>query len=484
MRSSSLHPLLLDILATTLAAGAAGCSGSSTPPETAQQTPTPTPEPTATTTVTVPSAEPADAGANETETEPPPPPRDAGPPASEIPGQVCKNPSDMRNFLVGVRPPGGADALELRRFFRGGKGNAVLSAGDPCATAGYESKCEADFAALTAASGFRVECRPGACEHYLAYTRGDEVKALTSRDDVVAFLGDIDTPTEAQLVAWVDGYGMPSCGTKQGNPVKQGKAWVLSATKMVSDCPIQVDNFRLSVGADAKIKVLSQKKGRGGGGCVGRFPEGLHAPAPQAPNEVGRYFAECAELEHASVTAFARLRGELQGLGAPEELIEGSKRAEADEVRHWQRVAELARGFGATPMPSTVDDPQATRTVEAIALENEIEGCVRETFGALLGLWQAERATDARVRETLQELAADEIRHAELSWSISRWLRERLSREACAELDAQRRAAVAALKQELESEPHADLVTTAGLPSAAEALALAERLEQQLWAQA
>ena len=46
---------------------------------------------------------------------------------------------------------------------------------------------------------------------------------------------------------------------------------------------------------------------------------------------------------------------------------------------------------------------------------------MNETFGALLATWQAERATDARVRGTMQRIAADETRHAALAWEILGW---------------------------------------------------------------
>ncbi len=55
-----------------------------------------------------------------------------------------------------------------------------------------------------------------------------------------------------------------------------------------------------------------------------------------------------------------------------------------------------------------------------------VEGCVGETFGALLATWQAERAGDARVRRTMRAFARDETRHAALAWEILIWGAERL----------------------------------------------------------
>ena len=52
------------------------------------------------------------------------------------------------------------------------------------------------------------------------------------------------------------------------------------------------------------------------------------------------------------------------------------------------------------------------RELEAIAIENAVEGCVRESFGALLATWQAKTAGDARVRAAMKRIARDETRHA------------------------------------------------------------------------
>jgi hypothetical protein len=50
-----------------------------------------------------------------------------------------------------------------------------------------------------------------------------------------------------------------------------------------------------------------------------------------------------------------------------------------------------------------------------------VEGCVGETFGALLLTWQAERAEDPRVRRALAAIARDEARHAALAWEVWAW---------------------------------------------------------------
>lgn len=108
-----------------------------------------------------------------------------------------------------------------------------------------------------------------------------------------------------------------------------------------------------------------------------------------------------------------------------------------------------------------------------MAIENAVEGCVRETFGALVATWQAAHATDAGVRAAMKRIAADETRHAALAWAIDRWMDGRLDATARARVERSRRAAVRTLLRDLAAELPADVRRTAGLPSARQARALA-----------
>jgi hypothetical protein len=65
------------------------------------------------------------------------------------------------------------------------------------------------------------------------------------------------------------------------------------------------------------------------------------------------------------------------------------------------------------------------RELARIAADTVRDGCLGETVGALLAREAARRAEDPAVRESLLAIAADEERHAALSWRIVAWaLRE------------------------------------------------------------
>jgi hypothetical protein len=121
----------------------------------------------------------------------------------------------------------------------------------------------------------------------------------------------------------------------------------------------------------------------------------------------------CARLEAASIPAFQVLTRELRARRAPVALVSAAMCAVQDEVRHRRATAALARRYGAEPMRPSFGPTPVDRTLEAIATENAVEGCVRETYGALVALWQARHARDPVVAAAMAPIAADETRHAD-----------------------------------------------------------------------
>jgi hypothetical protein len=156
------------------------------------------------------------------------------------------------------------------------------------------------------------------------------------------------------------------------------------------------------------------------------------------------WLARAAHLEAASVEAFRRLRVDLAAYGAPRRLLRGCSRSAADERRHARLAGALARRRGAEP-PQVAIAPYVPRALEAIALENAVEGCVNETFGALLATWRASQSRDADVRHLSRRIAGDETRHAALSWGIHGWLMPRLTPAARRRITTARQRAIEAL---------------------------------------
>jgi hypothetical protein len=206
-------------------------------------------------------------------------------------------------------------------------------------------------------------------------------------------------------------------------------------------------------------------------GCYngGRRPAGLCAPRGRRGHPpLARYFSDMAHLEAASVPAFARMRSELAAARAPATLLARIEHAMRDEQRHARTIGRLARRFGGEP-PAVRLRRMRARGLGATARENAVEGCVRETYGALVATWQAAHAADPEVRRVMRVIARDETRHAALSWAVATFLEDKLDSRAARRLDRARTRAIASLHDELSRPPHPDLVDQAGLPRADEA---------------
>jgi len=149
--------------------------------------------------------------------------------------------------------------------------------------------------------------------------------------------------------------------------------------------------------------------------------------SPQARAFAAQAWLDDAAMEHASVASFGRVALELLSLGAPPELVEGAHLAALDEIRHAKTCLSLARACGA----GSVDPgrlaavPQRRADFARFAADTFIEGCVGETIAALVVTRAAAGAQDVGVRRALEEIAADEARHAALAWRMVSWAIER-----------------------------------------------------------
>jgi hypothetical protein len=213
--------------------------------------------------------------------------------------------------------------------------------------------------------------------------------------------------------------------------------------------------------------------------CEGRRPPGLKDGARTARSGFHRHLADAAWLEAASVEAFRCLRRELRTLGAPRRLLRAASRGGRDERRHARATSALARRFGVA-VPPVRRELVPDRGIEGLALENAVEGCVRETWGALVALRQASQASEPAVRAAMARVARDEVRHAELAFRVDAWLSRRLSAEQRERVRQARAAAVAELTRDVQHPlPRAER-RRLGLPGAPEALQMLGELNRTL----
>jgi hypothetical protein len=82
----------------------------------------------------------------------------------------------------------------------------------------------------------------------------------------------------------------------------------------------------------------------------------------------------------------------------------------------------------------------------------------------------------------MASIAADETRHAELSWRIQAWLESRLTPEELRELAVKQREAADELRREVQLEPSSAVQRLAGMPNTSQSLSMLNALAARLWA--
>jgi hypothetical protein len=353
--------------------------------------------------------------------------------------------------------------------------------GEPCADASNQGAC------LASALAGPWNCAPDAimCKPFAITRQDDEVLRHEHASTLVALLGAIDTHSEAVLVAQLHGLHT-QCGFGTTDPTNPGTGvQATSAGYRVESkwniCSDSIGDQSIEISRDGTSTGLDKDTITRSGCAVGRRPAGLQPSAAAGNGQpLGAFLAECAHLEAASVPAFRRLTRELDRLGA-RRLASFALRSAREEVRHAALMRGLAARYGAHSIPPRIAAPQRLRSALEIALENAIEGCVRETFGALVAWQQSACAKDPLVARTMRGIAADETRHAELAWEVAAWLEPKLSaRERLTVLRA-RRKAFEQLQKEIADDPLPDASRAQiGWPSNAQQHALLNRLAVEL----
>jgi hypothetical protein len=381
-------------------------------------------------------------------------------------------------------PPPGAEG----DYWKATNGDTV---GTLCKTAKDQAACTAkvqNYRVLPADQASCVARYPHAayssdgCDlSYILYTRGEEIGVARDTNETLALIGQIDTVEEALWVASTQGYSM-SCGFS-GAPDSEFRTtddggYDLKLVKQANCSPGESDKLHVDYKGTLTV-VETEQLTQPPCAVAGRRPDGMQVGtiARSGHGPVGEYFASMAILESGAVIAFRRLEKELIRAGAPAKLLGRVRVAIKDEIRHARKTTALAMKHGVTPGAPTCPPIGEHRTLLEIALENAREGCVRETYGALVAHLQAEEASDPDVRACMQEIATEETQHAALSWDVASFLESQLTADEQAQVISERRAAVRELAMELQVPGNQEVRDVAGIPAPEVATYMLARLE-------
>lgn len=146
---------------------------------------------------------------------------------------------------------------------------------------------------------------------------------------------------------------------------------------------------------------------------------------PALRADLAARWTRIAQMEHASIAAFARFALQLLAVGAPPDLIERTNKALADETSHARAAFAVASAYAGRPigpgkleLRGALDDVTDLAAIVRLVIR---EGCVGETVAAIEANEAEGRCNDVVVRSLLGRIAEEEGQHAELAWRTVRW---------------------------------------------------------------
>lgn len=212
-----------------------------------------------------------------------------------------------------------------------------------------------------------------------------------------------------------------------------------------------------------------------------RRPSGFHATNFSRLSPTAAFYSTALELELVSIAAFKIMHLELSAYGAPSSILARIAEAEVVKRQHTSLLRGIVREVGGIDSGIEVSVDRPLRSLEDIAIENVVEGCVRESFGARVAAVQAERVLDPRHKKVFATIASDELNHAELAWAVHDWIRPYLGAAGATRVEVALLRAIDDLWVDATANYAKELEATAGLPSPTEMRTLLGELEQKLW---
>lgn len=354
-----------------------------------------------------------------------------------------------------------------------------------------------------------LTCPQGPCpKEWRGLVKKPDVQHLIARKDgalvavtvetFVKVLGPIASPAEAVMFARVAGQPLARCAARgdhlECRPANDGSGLLdpkftdrfVLATVVPFECPggavpssdrpfllrfIRVDadgtisNLGHPLAARAAAheredKICPPQRMRGR-----RFEGYCDA---ELERSVLEYLIRAHREEAAAVLAFERLAADLARFHAPASLVERAHSAAREERRHAAVFLAEARALATelgTPLSILpLDEPaREARALDAVLLENAVEGCANETAAAIVATYQASVWPDARLRPALECIASDERSHALLAYEVYSWGQTVLDPTAADRVEAARIAAV----ERSFAEETSSIATALGEPDAA-----------------
>lgn len=140
----------------------------------------------------------------------------------------------------------------------------LASAGNKCADATDVASCTAQFDStklnLDVVGGFGIGCLPAFCTHFIRYQKEDQISLVSNKNELLVFLGNIDTQSEAILWAIANNYYFSTTEKEIGAIKTTESGFELLMASLVRDClPVQTNRYHLKINFDGTIQVLKEE---------------------------------------------------------------------------------------------------------------------------------------------------------------------------------------------------------------------------------
>jgi tRNA isopentenyl-2-thiomethyl-A-37 hydroxylase MiaE len=343
--------------------------------------------------------------------------------------------------------------------------------GTPCKTATDNAACESQVAALSAdktISGWTFDRGYDFSSDFAVVTRGSRVQRITKLEELRALVAPIDSLPKAMAMARFSDYYI-TC--TPGNARTDADGYVLKSVS--GGCSSPVVETLYKVFRDGRVVEIASTTLRAGeSGCVeGRRPAGMPNTCSDSwLQSTAEHLREVESMETAAIWAFEDLHAQLMQVGAPADLLRRIASARQDEIKHARIMQRILRKRGIAAK-AVARPARVAQSLLELATHNATEGCVRETYGALVATHQATYAGNRELRAAFRTIAAEETTHAQLSIDLAAWFNTQLSAHERDQVASEKAEAIAQLMQECASlNPALEVMRDTGMPGAGAAM--------------
>lgn len=135
-----------------------------------------------------------------------------------------------------------------------------FSQGELCGDAENMANCINEFESLIADDGFVISCLPAGCYTFIRQQTDGVNQLITTDEELLEFLGNIDSKGDALLLALANDYYWHTNDIENGAIKEACTGYELIVRKIVSSCaPLQIDRFHLRITPSGEIIILDQE---------------------------------------------------------------------------------------------------------------------------------------------------------------------------------------------------------------------------------